>query len=95
MHTQTGPDNHITFCARTAGPKIALRFSRLFDYMFVRLHLSCAQYITSYITMQLPFIAAFESLRDKLQQMKVVVCCLDGENVLGSRKESVFATYSY
>ena len=27
--------------------------------------------------------------------MKVVVCCLDGENLVGSRKHPVFVTYSY
>ena len=31
--------------------------------------------------MQLPCVAAFGCLRAKLQQMKVVVCCLDGENM--------------
>ena len=37
--------------ARTAGTKIALRFPRLFVCLFVRPHLSRAQYITSYVTM--------------------------------------------
>ncbi len=45
--------------------------------------------------MQLPFIAAYGGLQAKLQQMKVVVCCLDGENVVGSRKDTVLAAYSY
>ena len=54
--------------------------------LFVRPHLSHAQYITSYVTMQLPYMAAFGGLWAKLQQMKVVVCCLDDENVGGSRK---------
>ena len=85
--------------ARTAGTKIALRFPRLFVCLFVclfvRPHLSRAQYITSYVTMQLQCIAAFGGLRAKLQQMKVVLCCLDGENVVGSRKEPVLVTYSY
>ena len=43
---------------RTAGTKIALRFPRLFVCLFVRPHLSRAQYITSYVTMQC--IATFE-----------------------------------
>ena len=85
--------------ARTAGTKIALRFPRLFVglfvCLFVRPHLSRAQYITSYVTMQLQCIAAFGGLRAKLQQMKVVLCCLDGENVVGSRKDPVLVTYSY
>ena len=77
--------------ARTAGPKINIRFPRL----FVRPHLSRAQNITSYVTMQLQCIAAFGGLQAKLQQMKVVVCCLDGENVVGSHTDPVFMAYSY
>ena len=63
--------------------------------LFVRAHLSRAHYITSYVTMQLPCIAANGGLQAKLQQMKEVVCCLDGENLVGSRKDPVFVTYSY
>ena len=66
-----------------------------FVCLFVSLHLSRAQYITSYITMQLLCIAAFGGLRAKLQQMKVVVCGLDGENLVGSHKDPVFMAYSY
>ena len=80
---------------RTAGTKIALRFPHLSVYLFVRLHLSRAQYIKSYVTMQLWCIAAFGGLQAKLQQRKVVACCLDGENLVGSRKNPVFVTYSY
>ena len=58
----------------------------------MRPHLSHAQYITSYVTMQLQCIAAFGGLRAKLQQMKVVVCCLDGENLVGSRFSRRIAT---
>ena len=50
---------------------------------------------TSYVTMQLPCIAAFGGLRAYLQQMKVVACCLDGENLVGSRKYPVFGAYSH
>ena len=54
----------------------------------MRPHLSRVQYyITSYVTMQLQCIAAFGGLQAKLQQMKVVLCCLDGKNVVGSRKD--------
>ena len=71
--------------ARTAGTKIALRFALrfpcLFVCLFVRPHLSRAQYITSYVTMQLQCIAAFGGLQAKLQQMKVVLCCLDGKKL--------------
>ena len=61
----------------------------------MRPYLSRAQNITSCVTMQLQCIAAFGGLRAKLQQMKVVLCCLDGENVVGSRKDPVLVAYSY
>ena len=32
--------------------------------------------------MELQYVAAFGGLQAKLQQMKVVVCCLDGENLV-------------
>ena len=57
----------------------------------MRPHLSRAQNITSYVTMQLQCIEAFGGLQAKLQQMKVVLCCLDGENLIDSHKDSVFA----
>ena len=59
----------------------------------MRPHLSRAQYITSYVTMQLQCTAAFGGLQAKLQQMKVVLCCLDGENVVGSREDPGFLAY--
>ena len=63
----------------------------------MRPHLSRAQYITSYVTMQLQCTAAFGGLQAKLhvQQMKVVLCCLDGENVVGSCEDPGFLAYSY
>ena len=61
----------------------------------VRLHLTRAQYITSYITMQLPCIAVFGGLQTRLQQMKLLVRCLDGESVVGIRKDPGFLAYSY
>ncbi len=61
----------------------------------MRPHLSRAQYITSYVTMQLQYIAAFGGLQAKLQQTKVVVSCLDGENLVGSRKDPVLVAYNY
>ena len=76
--------------AQMAGPKIALRFLCLFVCLFVCPHLSHVQYIMSYVTMQLQCIAAFGGLQAKLQQMKVVVCSLDGENLVGSHKDPVF-----
>ena len=39
--------------------------------------------------------AAFGGLRAKLQQMNVVLCCLDGKNVVGIHKDPVLVTYSY
>ena len=83
--------------ARTAGTirlLYAFRVS-LFVCLFMRPHLSRAQYIASYSTMQLQCIAAFGGLQAKLQQMKVVLCCLDGENVVNSRKDPGFLAYSY
>ena len=61
-----------------ACPKIALRFLCL----FVRTY-----HVRNILTMQLQCTAAFEGLQAKLQQMKVIVCCLDGENLVGSRKD--------
>ncbi len=83
--------------ARMAGTKIALRFLSvcLFVCLFVRPHLSHAPYIASYVTMQLQCIAAFGGLQAKLQQMEVVLCCLDGENVVGIRKDPGFLAHSY
>ena len=56
--------------------------------------ITCAKYyvIRYYATAG---IAAFGGLRAKLQQMKVVLCCLDGKNVVGSRKNPVLVAYSY
>ena len=82
-----------TQSTRTAGPKIALCFPRL----IVCPHLSHAQYITSYVTMRLQYYSSLilEVCRPiKLQQMKVVLCCLDGKNLVGSRKDPVFVAYS-
>ncbi len=59
--------------ARTAGPKIALRFPCLCVCLFVCPHLLRAQYITSYVTMQLQCIATFGGLQTKLQQMSCVL----------------------
>ena len=78
-----------------AGPKIALHFTRLFVCLFVCPHLSRAQYITSYVTTQLNCIPGLGGLQAKLQQMKVVLCCLDAENVVGSRTDPGFVAYSY
>ena len=82
-----------------AGTKIAIRFPRLFVCLFVclfvRPHLSRVQYITPHVIVQLQCIAAFGGLWAKLQQMKVVLCCLDGENVVGNRKNPILVAYSY
>ena len=64
---------------RTAGSKIALRF----------------QYVTTYATMQLQYIAAFGGLQAELQQRKAVVCCLHGKNLEGSSKDTVFVASYY
>ena len=60
----------------------------------MRPHLSRAQYVTSYVTIQLQCTAAFGRLQAKLQQMKVVLCCLD-EDVVGSRDDPGFLAYCY
>jgi len=70
-------------------------FGCLLVCLFVPPHLSRVQYITSYVTMQLQCIAAFGGLQAELQRMKVVWCCLDGENVVGIHKEPGFLAYSY
>ena len=44
--------------------------------------------------MQLQY-SGFGGLQAKLQQIKVVLCCLDVENVVGSRKDPGFVAYSY
>ena len=87
--------------ARAARERLVLRLLYVFRVcLFVCLFvcasalITCA-YITSYVTMQLQCIAAFGGLQAKLQQMKVVLCCLDGENVVGSRKDPGFLAYSY
>ena len=81
------------FLPARARERLVLRLLYIF-HVFVRLfvcpHLSRAQYITSYVTMRLPCIAAFGGLQAKLQQMKVGACCLDGENLVDSRKDPVF-----
>ena len=62
-----------------AVPKITLRFPRSFKFFYVSTLITCAIcYIIRY--MQLQYIAVFGGLQAKLQQMKVVVCCQDGEN---------------
>ena len=82
--------------ARAAGEQLVLRLLYVFRVcLFVCPHLSRAQYITSYVTMQLQCMAAFGGLQAKLQQMKVVLCCLDGENMVGSCNDPGFVAYSY
>ncbi len=65
----------------------------------MRPHLSRAQYTScvtmQLLTMQLQYIAAFGGLQAKLQQTKVVVSCLDGENLVGIRKDPVLVAYNF
>jgi len=80
------PPQFLPAGARAAHERLVLRLLYVLRIcLSVHPHLSRAQYITSYVTMQLQCIAAFRGLQAKLQQMKVVLCCLDGENVVGSR----------
>ena len=78
-----------------AGPKIALRFLRLFVCLCV--HTYHMRNITSCVTMQLQsttVLTAFGGLEAKIQQPSIELCCLDGEQVVGSHDNPVFATYS-
>ena len=52
-------------------------------------------YLIHYYATAAMYIAAYGGLQVKLRQMKVVMCCLDGENLVGSRKDPVFVAYSY
>ena len=81
--------------ARAARERLVLRLLYVFRVcLFVCLCVR-EQYITSYVTMQLQCTAAFGALQAKLQQMKVVLCCLDGENVVGSGEDPGFLAYSH
>ena len=81
---------------RANGPKIVLRFPRLFVCLSVCAStlIMCAIYyvIRNYAT---TVHSSVWRLQAKLQQIKVVVCCLDGKNFVGSRKDPVFVAYSY
>ena len=43
-----------------------------------------------YVQLQRNSIAVFGGLQATLQKVKAVMCCLDGENLVGSRKDPVF-----
>ena len=73
--------------ARAARERLVLRLLYVFRVcLSVRPHLSRAQYITSYVTMQLQYSSVWR-FAGQVQQMKVVLCCLDGENVVDSRED--------
>ena len=55
----------------------------------------CAIFYVIYVTMKLRYRAAFGGLRAKLLQTKVVVSCLDVENLVVSCKDPVLVAYSY
>ena len=58
--------------------------------------ITCAiYYIIRYYANAVYYIAAFGSLQAKIQQTKVVVSCLDGENLVDSRKDPILVAYSY
>ena len=67
--------SRIVCSVRTAGSKIALRF----------------QYVTTYVTMQLQYIAAFGGLQAELQQRKAVVCCLHGKKTWKAAVKILFS----
>ena len=87
---------NLPFLQAGARERLVLRLLYVFRIcLSVCPHLSRAQYATSYVTVQLQYIiAAFGGLQTKLQQSKVVVSCLDGENLVGSRKDPVLVAYS-
>ena len=78
-----------TRSARTAGTKIALRFPRLF--VCASALITCAIYyvIRYYAT------AVYSSVWRFAGQATANEGCLDGENVVGSRKDPGFLAYSY
>ena len=82
-----------------AGTKIALRFPCLFVSVCLSVCLCVRTYHVRKILRHTLLCncryAAFGGLQAKLQQMKVVLCCLDGENVVGSRRDPGFLAYSY
>ena len=78
------------FLPAGARKRLVLSFLYVFRiclFVIVLPHLSRTQYITSFVTIQLPCIAAFGGLLAKLQQMKVLVCCLDCKNLVVSCKD--------
>ena len=54
-------------------------------------------YVIRYYATAVLYVAAFGGLQAKLQQMKVVVSCLDvdGENLVGGYEDPVLVAYSY
>ena len=67
--------------------------------LFVRLFVCAFALITCAIYYIIRYYATavytFGGLQAKLQQMKVVLDCLDGENLVGSSKDPGFLAYSY
>ena len=79
-----------------AGTKIALRFLRLSVCLSVRPHLSRAQY--NYYVIRYYATAVYSSFWRFAGQAianEGSLCCLDGENVVGIRKDPGFLAYSY
>ena len=78
-----------------AGPKITLRFPRLFVCLCV--HTYHVRNTKSCVTMPLQsttVLAAFGGLYAKILQASIDLCCLGGEKLVGSCDNPVFATYS-
>ena len=79
--------------ARAARERLVLRLLLRFPRLFVCLFVCLCICVSALITCAIYYVTRY--LRAKLQQMKVVLCCLDGENVVGSRKDPVLVAYSY
>ena len=73
----------------------------LFVCLFVCLSVNCASALITYAKYYViryystAVYSSFWRFAGQAKQMKVVLCCLDGENVVGSRKDPVLVAYSY
>ena len=83
-----------SFAREPAGPKIALHFPPLSVCLSVRPHLSRAQYYVMRYYATAVYYCTNRFWRLVGQDTAIDLCCLDGEKVVGSPDNPVFATYS-
>ena len=84
--------------ARAARERLILRLIYVFRVcLFVCLSVCASALITcaKYYVIRYYATAVYSSFWRFAGQATVVLCCLDGENVVGSRKDPVFVAYSY